>query len=149
LKKKADGVLPITDTSMTRFNISLEEGVEMVLYAVEHAFGGEIFVPKIPSYRILDVAKAIAPEAKIEIVGIRPGEKIHEEMITSSDSFNTVDLNKYYAILPQGNHRIQQHYEQMGGKLVEPGFNYNSGSNDQWLSVDELKALINSNLTIE
>jgi len=149
LKKKADGVLPITDTSMTRFNISLEEGVEMVLYAVEHAFGGEIFVPKIPSYRILDVAKAIAPEAKIEIVGIRPGEKIHEEMITSSDSFNTVDLNKYYAILPQGNQRIQQHYEQMGGKLVEPGFNYNSGSNDQWLSVDELKALINSNLTIE
>lgn len=149
LKKKADGVLPITDTSMTRFNISLEEGVEMVLYAVEHAFGGEIFVPKIPSYRILDVAKAIAPEAKIEIVGIRPGEKIHEEMITSSDSFNTVDLNKYYAILPQGNQRIQQHYEQMGGKLVEPGFNYNSGSNDQWLSVDELKALISSNLTIE
>lgn len=149
LKKKADGVLPITDTSMTRFNISLEEGVEMVLYAVEHAFGGEIFVPKIPSYRILDVAKAIAPEAKVDIVGIRPGEKIHEEMITSSDSFNTVDLNKYYAILPQGNQRIQQHYEQMGGKLVEPGFNYNSGSNDQWLSVDELKALINSNLTIE
>ena len=149
LKKMADGVLPITDTSMTRFNISLEEGVEMVLYAVEHAFGGEIFVPKIPSYRILDVAKAIAPEAKIEIVGIRPGEKIHEEMITSSDSFNTVDLNKYYAILPQGNQRIQQHYEQMGGKLVEPGFNYNSGSNDQWLSIDELKALIGSNLTIE
>jgi UDP-N-acetylglucosamine 4,6-dehydratase/5-epimerase len=146
LKKKADGVLPITDTSMTRFNISLEEGVEMVLYAVEHAFGGEIFVPKIPSYRILDVAKAIAPEAKIEIVGIRPGEKIHEEMITSSDSYNTVDLNKYYAILPQGNQRIQQHYEQMGGKLVEPGFCYNSGDNTEWLNAEQLNLLIEKHL---
>jgi UDP-N-acetylglucosamine 4,6-dehydratase len=146
LKKKADGVLPITDTNMTRFNISLEEGVEMVLYAVEHAFGGEIFVPKIPSYRILDVAKAIAPEAKIEIVGIRPGEKIHEEMITSSDSYNTVDLNKYYAILPQGNQRIQQHYEQMGGKLVEPGFCYNSGDNTEWLNAEQLNFLIEKHL---
>jgi UDP-N-acetylglucosamine 4,6-dehydratase (inverting) len=108
LKKKKDGVLPITDPNMTRFNISLEEGVDMVLFAVEHAIGGEIFVPKIPSYRILDVAEAVAPGVKTEIVGIRPGEKMHEEMITSSDSFNTIDLDRYYAILPQANSKIQE-----------------------------------------
>ncbi len=142
MKKKADGVLPITDVGMTRFNISLEEGVEMVLFAVEHAIGGEIFVPKIPSYKILDVAKAIAPEAKHEIVGIRPGEKLHEEMITSSDSFNTIDLEKYYAILPQGKPKIQEYYESKGGKMVEPGFCYNSGTNEDWLSVEEIKSLI-------
>jgi UDP-N-acetylglucosamine 4,6-dehydratase len=146
MKKKADGVLPITDVGMTRFNISLEEGVEMVLFAVEHAIGGEIFVPKIPSYKILDVAKAVAPEAKHEIVGIRPGEKLHEEMITSSDSFNTIDLDKYYAILPQGNPQIQTYYENKGGKMVEPGFCYNSGTNTDWLSVDQIQDLIKKNL---
>jgi UDP-N-acetylglucosamine 4,6-dehydratase len=142
MKKRKDGVLPITDEGMTRFNISLEEGVEMVLHAVEHAIGGEIFVPKIPSYRILDVAQAIAPEAKHEIVGIRPGEKLHEEMITSSDSFNTIDLGKYYAILPHGNPKTQTHYEGNGGKMVPPGFCYNSGTNTQWLSVEDLSSLI-------
>lgn len=146
MKKKADGVLPITDVGMTRFNISLEEGVEMVLFAVEHAIGGEIFVPKIPSYKILDVAKAVAPEAKHEIVGIRPGEKLHEEMITSSDSFNTIDLDKYYAILPQGNSQIQTYYENKGGKMVEPGFCYNSGTNTEWLSVEQIQDLIKKNL---
>lgn len=146
LKKKKEGVLPITDEGMTRFNISLEEGVEMVLHAVEHAIGGEIFVPKIPSYRITDVAKAIAPEAKFEIVGIRPGEKLHEEMITTSDSFNTVDFGKYYAILPQGQPAIQNHYESRGGKMVEPGFCYNSGTNSHWLSIEELQLLINQHL---
>jgi UDP-N-acetylglucosamine 4,6-dehydratase (inverting) len=146
LKKKSEGVLPITDPGMTRFNISLEEGVEMVLYAVEHAIGGEIFVPKIPSYKILDVAQAVAPDAKHEIVGIRPGEKLHEEMITSSDSFNTIDLEKYYAILPQGNPQIQQYYENKGGKMVEPGFCYNSGTNTEWLSVDQLQSLISQNI---
>lgn len=142
LQKKKEGVLPITDPGMTRFNISLEEGVEMVLYAAEHAVGGEIFVPKIPSYRITDVAKAIAPEAKQEIVGIRPGEKLHEEMITSSDSYNTIDLGKYYAILPQANSVIQQYYEERGGKMVEPGFCYNSGTNEHWLTVEDLSNLI-------
>lgn len=146
MKKKADGVLPITDVGMTRFNISLEEGVEMVLFAVEHAIGGEIFVPKIPSYKILDVAKAVAPDAKHEIVGIRPGEKLHEEMITSSDSFNTIDLEKYYAILPQGNSQIQTYYENKGGKMVEPGFCYNSGTNTDWLSVEQIQDLIKKNL---
>jgi UDP-N-acetylglucosamine 4,6-dehydratase (inverting) len=100
IKKKADGVLPITDPNMTRFNISLDGGVEMVMHALEHAWGGEIFVPKIPSYKITDVANAIAPGCKHEIVGIRPGEKVHEEMITPSDSFYTYDLGKYYTILP-------------------------------------------------
>ncbi|MBX7201613.1 MAG: UDP-N-acetylglucosamine 4,6-dehydratase (inverting) [Bacteroidia bacterium] len=140
-KMKASGTLPVTDPGMTRFNISLEEGVEMVLYAVENAIGGEIFVPKIPSYRILDVAKAVAPDAKIEIVGVRPGEKLHEEMITASDSYNTIDLDKYYAILPQGSPAVQKHYEEQGGKMVEPGFCYNSGTNTEWLSVEQLQAL--------
>jgi len=145
-KKKDEGMLPITDPGMTRFNISLEEGVEMVLFAVEHAIGGEIFVPKIPSYKITDVAEAVAPGVKTEIVGIRPGEKLHEEMITSSDSYNTIDLKKYFAILPQGNPKIQKYYEDKGGKMVEPGFCYNSGTNNEWLSVNDLKGLINSNL---
>ena len=142
MNKKKEGVLPITDEGMTRFNISLEEGVEMVLYAAEHAVGGEIFVPKIPSYRILDVAKAIAPEAKLKINGIRPGEKLHEEMITSSDSFNTIDLGPYFAILPQGNNKLQEYYTEKGGKMVEPGFCYNSGTNPDWLSVEEIRGLI-------
>lgn len=146
MNRKASGVLPITDEGMTRFNISLEEGVEMVLYAVEHAFGGEIFVPKIPSYRILDVAKAVAPEAKLEVVGIRPGEKLHEEMITSSDSYNTIDLGKYYAILPQGNSKIQTYYQQKGGAMVEPGFCYNSGTNSEWLDVEQLRELIDQHI---
>ena len=103
LNKKKSGAeyLPITDDRMTRFNISLEDGCEMVFYAIEKAWGGEIFVPKIPSYIIPDVATAIAPELDQKNVGIRPGEKLHEEMITSSDSYNTVDLGRYYAILPQ------------------------------------------------
>jgi UDP-N-acetylglucosamine 4,6-dehydratase/5-epimerase len=147
LKKKQEGLLPITDAGMTRFNISLEEGVEMVLYAVEHAIGGEIFVPKIPSYKIMDVADAVAPGIPTKIVGIRPGEKLHEEMITSSDSFNTIDLGPYFAILPQGNPKIQQYYESRGGKMVEPGFCYNSGTNTDWLSIDQLKSLISKHVT--
>ncbi|MCB0820984.1 MAG: UDP-N-acetylglucosamine 4,6-dehydratase (inverting) [Bacteroidetes bacterium] len=146
LKKKKEGVLPITDPGMTRFNILLEEGVDMVLYAVENAKGGEIFVPKIPSYNITELAKAIAPEAKTEIVGIRPGEKLHEEMITSSDSYNTVDIGKYFVILPQTTGKIKDAYLQEGGKMVEPGFCYNSGDNDEWLDAGELADLIEKNL---
>lgn len=145
-KMKASGTLPVTDPGMTRFNISLEEGVEMVLYAVEHAIGGEIFVPKIPSYKILDVAEAVAPGVPTKIVGIRPGEKMHEEMITSSDSFNTIDLGPYYAILPQGNQRIQKYYEERNGKMVEPGFCYNSGTNTAWLDVEQLRKLIDKHV---
>jgi len=100
IDRRKSGVLPITDPNMTRFNISLQEGVEMVMWALANAHGGEIFVPKIPSYRITDVANAVAPECRHEVVGVRPGEKVHEEMITASDSFNTLDLGRYFAILP-------------------------------------------------
>jgi UDP-N-acetylglucosamine 4,6-dehydratase (inverting) len=140
-KARNGSVLPITDKEMTRFNISLEDGVEMVLWAIENALGGEIFVPKIPSYRIETVAKAIAPNAKLEYVGIRPGEKIHEEMITSSDSFYTIDIGKYYAILSAGANR-QKYLDYYKGKEVPIGFKYNSGENEQWVSVEEMRQLI-------
>ena len=99
-KKKKEGVIPITDKNMTRFNITLMVGVNMVLFSLEKSWGGELFVPKIHSYKILDIAKAIAPECKLKFIGIRPGEKIHEEMITYSDSHYTYDIGKYYVILP-------------------------------------------------
>lgn len=140
-KAKKGNVIPITDKEMTRFNISLEDGVEMVLWAIENALGGEIFVPKIPSYKIETVAKAIAPNAKLEYVGIRPGEKIHEEMITSSDSFYTIDIGKYYAILSAGAKK-EKYLKHFGGSEVEKGFQYNSGENDQWVSIDEMRELI-------
>ena len=119
MQKKKTGVIPITDPNMTRFNISLQEGADLVLHALEHAWGGEIYVPKIPSYKITEVAKAIAPECKIEIVGIRPGEKVHEEMITESDSFSTYDLGKYYVILPQfTNWNLQEYIKEFKAKKV-------------------------------
>ena len=143
LMKRKDGVIPITDSNMTRFNISLNEGVEMVLHALETAWGGELFVPKIPSYRITDVAKAIAPDCRHEVVGIRPGEKVHEEMITSSDSFTTYDLGKYYVILPQNrNWDLEEFIQTFKAVKVPVGFNYNSGSNSEWLSVSDLRKLI-------
>lgn len=143
MDKKDSGTLPITDPRMTRFNISLQEGVEMVLWSIENALGGEVLVPKIPSYRIGDVASAVAPDAKQDVIGIRPGEKIHEEMITASDSFNTVDMGTYYAILPvAGEFSVEEYCREHGGKPVEPGFAYNSGSNPDFLSVEELRALI-------
>ncbi|MGQ0559081.1 MAG: UDP-N-acetylglucosamine 4,6-dehydratase (inverting) [Sphingosinicella sp.] len=143
LERRATGEFPVTDPAMTRFNITLQQGVDMVLWAIEHALGGEIFVPKIPSYRILDVAEAIGPECSTRIVGIRPGEKIHEEMITASDSFNTLDLGDYYAILPSaGEHSPEAYLKLRAGQRVQPGFSYNSGSNDAFLSVDELRSLI-------
>jgi FlaA1/EpsC-like NDP-sugar epimerase len=143
LEKQRTGVLPITDDRMTRFNISLQEGVDMVLWSIENAWGGEVLVPKIPSYRIVDVATAIDPECKQQIVGIRPGEKIHEEMITASDSFNTVDLGGYYAILPSGGpFSIEEYCEKNGAKPVPQGFAYDSGTNTDFLTVDQLRALI-------
>lgn len=143
LRKRKEGVLPITDAQMTRFNISLEEGVSMVLHALEVHWGGEIFVPKIPSYRITDVATAIAPSCKQELVGIRPGEKIHEEMITEADSFCTVDLGKYYAILPQVPvWTKEEYYKATKCKEVPRGFKYNSGTNDEWLKVEDIRSLI-------
>ncbi len=143
LELKDTGVLPITDPQMTRFNISVEEGVDMVLWAIEHAWGGEILVPKIPSYRVTDVAAAIGAECEHRIVGVRPGEKIHEEMITASDSFNTVDLGRYYAVLPSGGQYSMEAYcKEWRANPVEPGFSYNSGSNPHFLTVEELRTLI-------
>ena len=143
LEKAKTGILPITDPSMTRFNISLREGVEMVMWSLENALGGELFVPKIPSYRIMDVAEAIGPSCEKPITGIRPGEKIHEEMITASDSFTTIDLGAYYAILPSDG-RVLKLYQQAGISItaVPRGFAYNSGSNPDFLSVEQLRALI-------
>ncbi len=145
--RRASGELPITDEKMTRFNILLEEGVNMVIHALDNAWGGEIFVPKIPSYRITDLAEAIGPECKKKVVGIRPGEKIHEEMITASDSFNTVDVGSYYVILPQTFRYTKAEYiDKMKAKSVESGFEYNSGTNSEWLTVKEIRDLIRKHL---
>ena len=143
MEKAKTGVLPITHPEMTRFNISLEDGVEMVLWALEKALGGEILVPKIPSYRIMDVAEAIGPNCKKEIVGIRPGEKIHEEMITESDSASTVDLGNYFAITSSSDQRVLKRYlDELNAKKVPENFRYNSGTNEEFLSIKELKELI-------
>jgi len=150
LQQRKTGSLPITDPEMTRFNISLSEGVEMVLHALDSAWGGEIFVPKIPSYRITEVAQAIAPDCTTEIVGIRPGEKLHEEMITSSDSYTTYDLGKYYAILPQTPiFKLSDFVEQFNAKKVQPGFQYNSGTNEEWVSVDQMRDLLRQHLQVD
>lgn len=143
LKKKKEGVLPITDPTMTRFNISLQGGVDMVMHALENAWGGEIFVPKIPSYKITDIAEAIGPECEKPVVGIRPGEKIHEEMITDSDSYYTYDLGKYYTILPATHKwKLEDFVEKFNAKKVTPGFQYNSGENEEWESIENLRDLI-------
>ena len=143
LALKDKGVLPITDPRMTRFSISLQDGVDMVLWALAHAEGGELLVPKIPSYRICDVATAIAPGARQEIVGIRPGEKIHEEMITSSDSLNTVDLGAYYAILPNwAQYSIDDYCKRSNAGPVGAGFSYNSETNPDFLTIEQLRELI-------
>ena len=147
LERARTGVLPITDPSMTRFNITLTDGVEMVLWAVERALGGELFVPKIPSYRIPDVAEAIGPSCQKPIVGIRPGEKIHEEMITASDSFSTVDIGPYFAILPSDGSTLAAYKQaRIAVQPVAQGFAYNSGSNQEFLSVEQLRELIRTHV---
>jgi UDP-N-acetylglucosamine 4,6-dehydratase/5-epimerase len=149
ISRKKSGELPITDPNMTRFNISLEDGVAMVLHALEVAWGGELFVPKIPSYKITDVATAIAPGCIQKIVGIRPGEKVHEEMITSSDSFTTYDLGKYYVILPQAPvWDLEKYKTQFNAKSVPAGFNYSSGTNAERLTVEQLRELIKVHMDI-
>jgi len=143
LNKRKEGVLPITDKKMTRFNISLQDGCQMVFDAIEKAWGGELFVPKIPSYKIVDVATAIGPDCRQDEVGIRPGEKLHEEMITVSDALNTYDIGKYYVILPQ--HTIfnrEKFIEYFKAKLVNPNFSYNSGDNKDWETVESLRDLV-------
>lgn len=143
MKKASSGTLPITDENMTRFNITLDEGVDMVMHAIEHAWGGEIFVPKIPSYKITEVAKAIGPNCEYPIIGVRPGEKIHEEMITETDSLNTLDCGKYYVILPSTPiWDVEDYKTKFKAQFVAPGFKYNSGENDQWVEAKELRELI-------
>jgi UDP-N-acetylglucosamine 4,6-dehydratase (inverting) len=147
-KKRSEGRLPITDPNMTRFNISLTDGVKLVLHAMEHAWGGEVLVPKIPSYRITDLAQAIGPECDQVVVGVRPGEKIHEEMISCSDSFTTYDLGSIYVILPQVPiWQLSEYINYFKAKPVEKGFSYNSGDNPSFLSVDELAELIREHVS--
>ena len=152
IKQKENGVIPITDERMTRFNITLQEGVDFVLQRLDKMWGGEVFVPKIPSYRILDVAEAIAPKAKHKIIGIRPGEKLHEEMITMNDSMNTVEFDDYYAITPNSEYlswdqeRFLNESNGSKGKYCEDGFSYNSGTNENFLNVEELRELIQNHI---
>ena len=154
LKEKEKGVLPITDERMTRFNITLQEGVDFVLKCLDKMWGGEMFIPKIPSYKIVDVAEAIAPECKHEIVGIRPGEKLHEEMITATDSINAVEFDDYYAITPNSEYiswdkeKFLNESNGNPGKYCEDGFSYNSATNNHFLTVEEIQDLI-SNLIFD
>lgn len=150
LNKRKEGVLPITDPNMTRFNISLQGGVDMVMHALEYAWGGEIFIPKIPSYRIMDVANAVAPNCEHKVVGIRPGEKVHEEMITPSDSFYTYDLGKYFTILPpKPKWKIDNFIAEHKAKKVKEGFAYNSAENTEWETVESLRSLIKEHVDPE
>ncbi|OEE76420.1 UDP-N-acetylglucosamine 4,6-dehydratase (inverting) [Vibrio genomosp. F6] len=144
MKKKEEGLLPITHEEMTRFNISLQDGVNMVMYALEHHLGGEIFIPKIPSYKILDIAEAVAPSVPTKVVGIRPGEKLHEEMITDTDSLNTIDLGHYYAILPSVSftYTEKEYMDHHKAEKVPFGFKYNSGTNTEWETIEGLRKLI-------
>jgi len=150
LKQKEKGVLPITDKRMTRFNITLQEGVDFVLKNLERMWGGELFVPKIPSYKILDIAKAIGPECKLKFNGIRPGEKLHEEMITITDAINTIEFKDYFVILPSIKHwdfeKFKLESNSIPGKFCEDGFSYNSGKNDKFLTIEELENLINNKM---
>lgn len=142
LKMRKTGVLPITDPRMTRFWITLEQGVDFVLASLERMHGGEIFVPKIPSMRITDLARAIAPKCKTKIVGIRPGEKLHEIMVPEDDAHHTVEYNKYFAILPTFHDWSAKEYLlEKGGKLCPDGFSYSSDKNTHWLTMDELRSM--------
>lgn len=147
INEKSKGVLPITDKSMTRFNITLNQGVDIVLFALENAIGGELFIPKIPSYKITDLAKAICPNCKVDIIGIRPGEKLHEEMISESDSANTYDIGKFYVIIPSNkSFNFESFKLKYKPTKVKQGFSYSSDKNTDWESVKSLKSKINSEL---
>lgn len=150
MRERETGVLPITDAQMTRFNITLEAGVALVLHALEAMWGGEIFVPKIPSYKILDVAEAIAPRAEKRVVGIRPGEKLHEEMITETDALSTVEFDEHFVIMPATPLWNVDEFMAAGeGKRCKPGFRYSSDTNTDWLTVDQLRDLIRANVDPE
>lgn len=146
LNKRDQGAaeLPITNMEMTRFNISLEAGVKLVMFAIGHHLGGELFIPKIPSYHIVDVAKAIAPDLPLKEIGIRPGEKLHEEMITVTDALNTIDLGEYYAILPSVSykHTQDEYISHHHATLVPQGFHYSSDKNEEWETVESMREKI-------
>tara|TARA_B100001179_G_C18566696_1_gene393127 strand:- start:447 stop:1445 length:999 start_codon:yes stop_codon:yes gene_type:complete len=143
MKNKNSGILPITDTRMTRFNISVEEGVDLAIWALKNTLGGEIVIPKIPSIKITDLAKAIAPNCKFKIIGARPGEKLHEGMITQNESYNTVELKNHYLILPERSIKFSNKYlKKMKGKYVKNEFSYNSNNNKYFLSIKEIKKLL-------
>lgn len=148
IKEAEKGSLPITDKNMTRFNITLDEGVNFVIFCLKQMWGGEIFVPKIPSYKIIDLAKAISSKVKFRYVGIRPGEKLHEEMISVSDSLNTIEYSKYFVIVPNSiylNWNKKNYFKKnKGGKFCKEEFSYNSKTNKKFLSVQELKKIIKS-----
>lgn len=147
LEQRRSGVLPITDERMTRFNITLQEGVELVFHALENMWGGEIYVPKIPSYRILDVAEAVCPGCRHDVIGIRPGEKLHEEMITETDSLSTVDLGDKFVIVPTTpTWDLDEFMAAFNGRMCDPGFRYSSGENDTWLTVDEIRQLVRTHV---
>jgi UDP-N-acetylglucosamine 4,6-dehydratase/5-epimerase len=152
LKQKSKSILNVTDKKMTRFNITLDEGVNFVIKCTNLMLGGELFVPKIPSYRIIDLAKSISPSAKIKIIGIRPGEKIHEEMISVNESTNAYEFKDFYVIIPQSIY-AQKNYinnlnkkEKAKGKKCKNNFSYNSADNKFFLNINELKKLIDTNI---
>ena len=146
LKQAQEGYLTITNKKMTRFNITLDESVDMVFWALNNSEGGEIFIPKIPSYNITELAEAIGPSCKKEVIGVRPGEKIHEELITSADSYLTLELDNYYSIFQNENDLKRRMKENKSYKKVNEGFQYNSGDNINFLNVDELRKLIKDNI---
>ena len=139
---KHTGELPITDERMTRFMITLDQGVELVWHALEDMVGGEIYVKKIPSILVTDIAKAIAPEAKINVIGIRPGEKLHEQMITEEDSFYTFEYPQHFKILPSINNWSTSSHRIKDGKKVPEGFSYTSKNNSEWMSAQDLQGWI-------
>jgi len=149
LEKQKEGIIPITDKRMTRFNITLEEGVNFVLFCLKKMWGGEIFVPKIPSYRLEDLAKAVAPNCKMKIVGLRPGEKLHEEMVSTSDAVNTIEYSKYFVITPFSKfinwNKKKYMKANKNGKNCKSSFSYNSYNNKQYLTLNQIKKLIKSN----
>tara|TARA_Y100000590_G_C15700923_1_gene1006750 strand:- start:1279 stop:2283 length:1005 start_codon:yes stop_codon:yes gene_type:complete len=144
LRDKKKGVLNITDKKMTRFNITLKEGVNFVLFALKESIGQEIFVPKLPSYNIMDLANAVSPNIKTKIIGIRKGEKLHEEMITISDSYNTLETKKYYIVLPSNLKNSKKYLKKYNAKRLKKPFSYNSFDNIKKLSVNDIKKLLKS-----
>jgi UDP-N-acetylglucosamine 4,6-dehydratase/5-epimerase len=145
INKRSEGVLPITDERMTRFSITLKQGVDFVISCIDRMHGGEIFVPKLPSYRILDVVRAISPDAKIEIVGIRPGEKLHEIMVPADEAWLSLEFDDYFIIQPAFDWwRVEEHLRSKGGKNCPDGFSYRSDNNEDWLTVEQIKVLVDN-----